>query len=78
MKTIELCEKQCIAFRRHRENVSSKENNCGKFLAILKLLAQTNEYLQNHLTLPVANNATYLSPKIQNEINNIIVLIMIF
>ena len=72
IKTIELCGKQCIAFRGHRENVASKKNNCGNFLAILKLLAQTNDDLQNHLASPVAKNATYLSPKIQNEIINII------
>ena len=72
IKTIELCGKQCIAFRGHRENVATKENNRGNFLVILKLLAQTNDGLQNHLTSPVAKNATYLSPKIQNEIINII------
>ena len=71
LKTIELCE--CIAFRGHRENVASNEKNCGNFLAILKLLAQTNDDLQNHLTSSVAKNATCLSPKIQNEIINIIV-----
>ena len=38
IKTIELCGKQCIIFRGHRENVASKENNCGNFLAISKFL----------------------------------------
>ena len=52
--------------------VASSENNCGNFIAILKHLAQTNDNLQNHLTSPVAKNTTYLSPKIQNEIINII------
>ena len=59
-------------FYRYRENIVSNENNCGNFLAILKPLAQTNYNLQNHLTSPVAKNATYLSPKIQNEIISII------
>ena len=72
IKTNELCRKQCIFFREHFENVVSNENNCGKFLAILKLLVQTNGNLQNHLTLPVAKNATSLLPKIPNEIANII------
>ena len=67
-----LCGKQCIAFRGHRENVASSDNNCGNILAILKLLAQINHDLQNHLTSPVAKSTTYLSPKIQNEITNII------
>ena len=73
IKTIKLCRKQCITFRGHCENVASKENNCGNFIAILKLLAQTNGNPQNHLTSPVAKNATSLSAKNQNEIVNIIV-----
>ena len=72
IKTNELCGKQCIAFRGPRESVVSKKNNRGNFLAISKLLAQTNDNIQNHLTLSVTKNATYLSPKIQNEIINII------
>ena len=72
IKTIELYGKQCSTFTGYRENVASNENNCGNFLAILKPLAQTNYNLQNHLTSPVAKNATYLSPKIQNEIISII------
>ena len=56
IKTIELCEKQCIAVRGYREDVVSNKNNCGDFLAILKLLAQTNEDLQKHRTSPVAKN----------------------
>ena len=44
IKTIELCGKQYIVFREHCENVASNENNCN-FLAILKLLAQTNDDL---------------------------------
>ena len=59
IKTIELCRKECMAFRGHCENVASNENNCSNFMAILKLLAQTNDDLQNHLTLPIAKNATY-------------------
>ena len=70
--TIELCRKQCIAFRGHCESVSSNEKNWGNFLATSNLLAQTNHNMQNRLTSPVTKNATYLSPKIQNEIINII------
>ena len=36
--------KQCIAFRGHREDISTNQN-LGNFLAILKLLAETNEPL---------------------------------
>ena len=74
-KTIDLYGKQCIAFRGQRENVPFSDNNWGYFLAILKVLAQTNDDLQNHLTSPVAKNTTYLSPKNQNEILTILVMI---
>ena len=50
--------KQCIRLRGHHDSVGSSENNCGNFLAILKLLAQTNDDFQNRLISPVAKNAT--------------------
>ena len=50
--------KQCIHLRGHHDSVGSSENNCGNFLAILKLLAQTNDDFQNRLISPVAKNAT--------------------
>ena len=59
IKAIELCGKQYIVFRGHRKNVASIENNCGNFLAILKLLAQASDDLQSHLTSPIAKKATY-------------------
>ena len=34
------------------------DNNSGSFLAILKLVAQTNDDLQDHLTSPVAKSAS--------------------
>ena len=43
----------------NRENFGSNENNCSDFLAVLNILAQTNDDLQSHLTSPVAKNATY-------------------
>ena len=45
IKTIELCGKQNIIFKRHHENVASIESNCGNFLVILELLAQTSDGL---------------------------------
>ena len=72
IKTTELYGKQCIAFRRHCENAASNESNCSNFLAISKRIAQNNYDLQNHLTSLVAENSTYLSPIIQNEIIKII------
>ena len=41
-------------------------------MVILKVLSQTNKTLKEHLTCPVARNATYISPKIQNQIINIV------
>ena len=70
-KTIILCGKQCIALRGHREDINSN-NNCGNFLAILKLLSETNSELKDHLDAPSAKNATYISPGIQNELIHII------
>ena len=44
IKVNKLRAKQCIAFRGHREDISTNQN-LGNFLAILKLLAETNEPL---------------------------------
>lgn len=72
IKVTLLCGKQCIPLRGHRENVNNFTQNSGNFLAILRLLSETNDELKEHLRCPVARNATYLSPSIQNEIINII------
>ena len=42
-KTNESCVKQNIVYRGHRGKVASNENNCGNFLATLKLIAPTND-----------------------------------
>ena len=74
-KTVDLYGKQRIAFRGQRENVPFSDNSWGYFLAILKLLAETSDNLQNHLTSSVAKNTTYLSPNFQNEILTLLVMI---
>ena len=66
IKTTELCGKQCNAFRGHSGKVAINESNCGNFLAILKVPAQTIDDYQNHLTSPVAKNATLLIIKTLN------------
>ena len=71
IKVNKLCAKQCIAFRGHREDINNNQNP-DNFLTILKLLAETNEPLREHIENPSRKNATYLSPLIQNEIINII------
>ena len=55
-----LCAKQCIPFRGHREDINSNQNP-DNFLAILKLLAETNKPLREHFENPLRKNATYLS-----------------
>lgn len=72
IQVIILCGKQCLPLRGHREKIDSSDGNPGNFIAILKLLAETNKTLKQHLYSPIARNATYISPKIQNEIIDII------
>ena len=72
IKTIILCGKQWIALRGHREGIHNSSNNCCNFLAILKLLLETNSDLTHHLDAPSPRNATYISPYIQNELIEII------
>ena len=48
----------------------NNQNSCN-FLAILKLLAETNKPLQGYIENSLRKNATYLFPLIQNEITNI-------
>ena len=55
----------CIALGGHSENIDNSRNNCGHFLAILKLLSETNSDLKPVLDVPLARNATYISPSIQ-------------
>ena len=51
------------------EDINNNQNS-HNFLAILKLLAETNKPLQGHTEKSLRKNATYLSPLIQNEITN--------
>ena len=54
IKTIILCGKQCIVLRGHRKGIRNSGSNFGIFLAILKLLSETNSNLKLYLgkTLP--------------------------
>ena len=49
IKLVILCRKHCIALRDHREGIHNSSNNCGTFLATLKLLSQTNSNLIHQL-----------------------------
>ena len=64
------CAKQCIALRGDCEDLESSKNP-GNFLSILKLMANHNDVLHTHLYSPAMKNATYISPRTQNELLNI-------
>ena len=61
-----VCDKQCLPLRPHRKKIP--DTNSGNVLAILKLLGKTNQTLKEHLDKPIARNAQYLSPQIENKI----------
>ena len=65
------CGRQCIALREDSEDVASK-GNPGNFLAYLKDVATSDDVLKHHIYAPLKKNATYLSPRCQNEIIDII------
>ena len=71
VRTILFLAKQGMAFRGDVEDISSNKSP-GNFLALLAMLAENDSILHNHLYQPRARNATYLSPRSQNEIINII------
>ena len=66
IEVIITCSKQCLPLRPHREKIL--DTNSGNVLAILRLLGKTNQTLKEHLDNPMAWNAQYLSPQIQNKI----------
>lgn len=61
---------QCIALRGTSEKQHST-GNTGNFLA-LKLLANHDEKLKQHMEWPKLRNATYLSSQTQNQIIDVI------
>ncbi|CAF4685019.1 unnamed protein product, partial [Rotaria magnacalcarata] len=63
--TVLLCARQLISLRGNDE--SDLSNNRGNFIEILKWSATTDP-LVNTILLDNANNASYLSPSIQNEL----------
>ncbi len=71
VRAIIFLSKQAIAFRGNSEVIDSSKNP-GNFLALLKVFAESDEVLYNHLHNPKAKNAKHLSPQTQNELINII------
>ena len=72
IETLEICGKQCIAIRGDNESLQDPTANPGNFLAILKLVAKHNQVLASHLAQPIMRNAKMISPRIQNELLEII------
>ncbi|KAM4026863.1 zinc finger MYM-type protein 1-like [Anomaloglossus baeobatrachus] len=58
-----------LAFRGHREKIGQSNN--GNFLSIVELLSEYDHILKELLHLP-QGTARYLSPKIQNEIIDVL------
>ncbi|XP_053156183.1 zinc finger MYM-type protein 1-like [Hemicordylus capensis] len=59
-----------LAFRGHREDVSSGGNR-GNFLSIITIIAKYDPVLQQLLNIP-ERHIKYLSPAVQNELINIL------
>ena len=72
IKKIILCEKRFITLHGHRGDIHNCSSNCGNFLAILKLLSETDSDLKHHIDAASARNATYISPCNQNELTEIV------
>ena len=63
--------KQGLPFRGDNEDFNITKNP-GNFLALLKCFSESDYILFDHLNKPRAKNATYISPRFQNEIINVI------
>lgn len=70
---IKLLARQGLAFRGHRENISTSTNP-GNFLALIKLLGKYDNVLQQNLSKIAGRFSvtSYLSPEIQNEFINLL------
>ncbi|XP_041362001.1 uncharacterized protein LOC121377971 [Gigantopelta aegis] len=66
-KSILHCGRQCIGLQGKVENVLDEAINPGNFLAMLKLLGESDPVLQ-HLQEGSKSKGQYLSPRIQNEV----------
>ena len=65
------CGRQCIALRGDCESTMGY-GNPGNFLAMLKIMAEHDPVLKQHLYTPAMKNATYVSPRSQNDIIDVI------
>ena len=65
------CTRQYIALRGDSENLDTA-GNLGNFLALLKLLANHDAILRDHLEAPAMRNATYISLQTQNDLIDVL------
>ena len=65
------CTRQCIALREDVEK-TSEPGNPGSFWVMLKDIAINDPALTAHLEKSPQKNATYISPRTQSEITDII------
>ena len=63
--------RQCIALQGKKEERDSP-GNPGNLLSLMKLIANHDPKLKQHLDMPKLRNSTYLSPEIQNEMIGVI------
>ena len=66
-RAILFCGKQCIALRGDAEQMDTP-GHPGNFLTLLKLLANTDDALRNHLESPAMRCVIHMSPQTQNEL----------
>ena len=71
-RIVYLLGRQGLAFRGHRENLEEDESNMGNFLAIVKEIANSNPILKEHIEKPIRKDVTYVRPKSQNELIELI------
>ena len=70
IEAILFCAKQCIALRGDCEDLESSKKP-SNFLSILKLMSNHIDNLRTHFYSPAMKNAIYISPRMQNELLNI-------
>ena len=68
VQAIIFLENKVYLFGGDKEDISDSTKNPGNFLALLKMLSNNDPLLFRHLHAPRAKNATYLLPRIQNEV----------
>ena len=71
VRAIPFLGKQGLPFRGDNEDLNITKNP-GNFLALPKRFSESDSILFDHLNKPRAKKATYISPRFQNEIINVI------